>query len=74
MKQLDARTIANLDVVLEDTCRALPHGGDHALRRRVAKKLLSTARKGHTTLGRLSSVAEAALADALKRKSTSLLA
>ena len=30
MKRLDDRTRANLDVVLEDVCRTLPHGGDHA--------------------------------------------
>lgn len=29
MKALDGRTMANLDVALEEACRSLPHGGDH---------------------------------------------
>jgi hypothetical protein len=69
MKELDVRTMANLDVVLENVCRSLPHGGDHALRKEVAKKLLSHARKGKVTLGALSSVAQIALAEALRRNS-----
>ena len=69
MNRLDARMMANLDVVLEETCRSLPNGGDHALRKKVAQKLLSTARKGNTTLAGLSSVARRAVTDAISRKS-----
>ena len=61
MKKLDVRTMANLDVVLEDTCRVLPHGGDHETRRMIARKLLNSARKGNVTLGALTSVAQQAL-------------
>jgi hypothetical protein len=42
--------MANLDVVLEEACRSLPHGGDHDFRKTVAARLLAAARKGNTTL------------------------
>jgi hypothetical protein len=61
MKHLDDRTAANLDVVLEDACKSLPHGGDHNLRKRVALKLLAAARKGQTTLASLKRVAQSAM-------------
>jgi len=63
MTQLDDRTLANLDVVLED-CRSLPHGGDHKVRKQIAERLLDTAIKGNRSLAGLTEVAKAALADA----------
>jgi hypothetical protein len=69
MVTLDDRTRANMEVVLDEACRELPHGGDHNLRKRVAQKLLQSARKGNTTLGDLSSVARTALMEATKKKS-----
>jgi len=57
-----------LDVVLEGVCRSLPHGGDHETRKRIAQKLLDSAMAGNTTLGGLSEVARAALAEETKRK------
>jgi hypothetical protein len=61
MSKLDERTAANMDVVLEEACRIFPHGGDHEQRRRVAQKLMLSARKGNTTLGGLTAVASAAV-------------
>jgi hypothetical protein len=69
MKRLDDRTAANLEVILEDACRVLPHGGDHSFRKRIALKLLGAARHGDTTLGHLTSVARATAHDAMKRRS-----
>jgi len=68
MATLDRRTKANMDVALEEACRGLPHGGDHALRKRVALKLLQSARKGNITLSGLSTVAQKALADATRQQ------
>jgi hypothetical protein len=68
MPRLDDRTRTKLDVVLEDACRSLPHGGDHALRKKVAEKLLRAARKGNTTLDSLSVVARNALIEVTKQK------
>lgn len=67
MNQLSNRTMANLDAVLEDACRPLPHGGDHELRKRIAQKLLDSAMAGNTTLGALTEVARVALVDETKR-------
>jgi hypothetical protein len=61
MKKADERTTANMEVALEQACRRLPHGGDHDTRKRVARKLLDSARRGDTTLGALSTAARKAL-------------
>ena len=69
MKNLDIRTMAKLDVVLEEACRFLLHGGDHEFRRGIAHKLIDSARKGNTTIGGLTAVAQKAIAEANERKS-----
>jgi hypothetical protein len=70
MKHLDDRTAANLDVVLEDVCSSLPHGGDHVFRKKIAQKLLSAVRRGNTTLASLTGVARSAMtARTAKRRS-----
>jgi hypothetical protein len=68
MATLNERTRANMDVALEEACRELPNGGEHALRKRVAQKLLQSARKGNTTLGGLSAVARTALMEITKQQ------
>ncbi|WP_085973575.1 hypothetical protein [Bradyrhizobium genomosp. I (2014)] len=67
MTRLDDRTMATLDVVLEEVCRSLPHGGDHELRRSIAEKLLDSALVGNRTISGLTEVARAALAETTKR-------
>ena len=67
MTQLDDRTMANLDVVLEEVCRSLPHGGDHELRKAIAEKLLDSELEGNKTIGGLTEVARAALAETTKK-------
>ena len=69
MIRLDDRTIANLDIVLEETCSVFPNGGDHERRRYIAQKLKLSARKGNTTLGGLRTVAHGALKEITKRGS-----
>jgi hypothetical protein len=64
MKELDHLTLVHLDMVLEDVCRSLPHGGDHMTRKKVAEKLLSTARKGNVTIDGLTPVARDTLLEA----------
>ena len=63
MTELSERTKANMDVVLEETCRQLPHGGDHDSRRFIAERLIKAAQSGHSTLGELGIVARRALAE-----------
>ena len=71
MKKLSERTKANMDVVLEETCRQLPHGGDHDSRKFIAERLIKAAQEGHSTLGELGIVARRALAELIgKSKQT----
>jgi hypothetical protein len=69
MTKIDERTAANMDVVLEEVCRGLPHGGDHERRKQIAQKLLQSARKGNVTLDGLRNVASRALSELSERKS-----
>lgn len=62
MPQLD-RAKANIEVVLEEICRPLPHGGDHKLRAHIAHRLADAVQAGRTTLGELRIVSRKALAD-----------
>jgi hypothetical protein len=66
MIQLAHQEMTKLELALEEACRSMPHGGDHRLRKQVARKLLDSALKGNTTLGGLTDVARAAFADATK--------
>jgi hypothetical protein len=69
MTRLDERTLANLEVVLENTCKGLPNGGDHESRKYIARKLLQSAEQGNHTLGVLGAVAQSALQALSKRRS-----
>jgi len=66
--KLDERAMANVEVALDDVFREHPHGGDHGRRKHVARKLMQSARKGITTLGRLTSIAKSALQEITARK------
>jgi hypothetical protein len=61
LSEFDERTQANMDVVLDEVCRELPHGGDHESRRTIAEQLMQAARGGKTTLGELTHVGRRAL-------------
>jgi hypothetical protein len=61
MTKLDDRALANMEVVLDDVFRAHQHGGDHKSRKRVARKLLQSAKRGSKTLGDFMNVAKSAL-------------
>ena len=69
MTGIDERTAANMDVVLEQVCRDLPHGGDHESRKHVAQKLMQSAAKGNVTLVGLRTVASRALSELSNCKS-----
>jgi hypothetical protein len=75
MHKLDERTAANLQVVLDCTCRNLPNsGGDHATRKFIAARLMRAARQGKTTLGSLEVVARQALRKRARGKAPEALA
>jgi hypothetical protein len=62
VNEFDERTQANMDVVLEEICSELAHGGDHDSRKFIAEQLMQAARAGKTTLGELTYVGRRALA------------
>jgi hypothetical protein len=61
MSELNERTIANIDFVLEETCRIFPNGGDHERRKYIAQRLKRHAMQGDTTSTELRAVAQGAL-------------
>ncbi len=69
MPKIYERTIANMEVVLEEVCQGLEHGGDHEIRKHIAQKLRQAAKKGNANLDGLRTVANRALADVSQRKS-----
>jgi hypothetical protein len=69
MTEIDERTIANMDVALEEVFASVPHGGDHESRKHVAKKLIQSAKKGNITLDELRAVARDASQQLLIRRS-----
>jgi hypothetical protein len=69
MKNVDERTAANMEVALEQTCRLLPHGGDHETRKRIARNLLHSARDGTSTLSAFMKVARSTLRESSYPKS-----
>ena len=69
MIKSEERASANMDVVLEEVCRKLPHGGDHESRKYVAKKLMQSVKKGSVTLEELRPVASRAFSEWSKRTS-----
>jgi hypothetical protein len=71
MIEFDSRTIAHMDMVLEDTCRILEHGGDHESRKYVAERLMQCARGGHTAIADLNAAAREALSEISKRNAIS---
>jgi len=68
MDEFDHRTMANMDLVLEEVCRQMKHGGDHESRKFVAERLIECARDGRTDLTDLNAAAQHALRDLMSRK------
>ena len=68
MDEFDDRTRANMDVVLEEICREMPHGGDHENRRFIAERLMQCAREGRSSLAELNNAARRALLELTNRK------
>jgi hypothetical protein len=59
--EFDELTKANMDIVLDEICAELPHGGDHDSRKFIAEQLMQAARAGKTTLNELTYVGRRAL-------------
>jgi len=69
MKKLEERTTADMEVALEQVCRVLRHRADHKMRKRIARKLMHSARHGKTSVGDFMTVARTALNENTFKKS-----
>jgi len=68
----DSRTLANMEVALERACKLLPVGAEqHERRRYIARKLLSCAEHGDTTLGGLTEAGALAASELCARAKNS---
>ncbi len=63
MNDVPQSVLSKIDLVLEEACRELPHGGNHEERKRIAELLLAAARSGRSTLGELGIIARKAVAE-----------
>lgn len=67
LSEFDERIQANMDVVLDEICGELPHGGDHESRKAIAEQLMQAARGGKTGLRELTYVGRRALTHILNK-------
>ena len=71
LSEFDERTQANMDVVLDEICGKLPHGGDHESRKAIAEELMQAVRDSKTGLRELTYVGRRALIDVLSKQRSS---
>ena len=57
----DHRTMAAMEVALEKACACWPNGGQHNLRKRVARSIIQCAKTGSTSLDALIEAGERAI-------------
>jgi hypothetical protein len=57
----DRWTLANMNAALDEVCRNLAHGEEHAVRKRIARQIIKCAKGGGTTLSELTGAAQRAL-------------
>ena len=57
----DRWTLTNMDAALEEVCRNVPRGEEHAVRKRIAQPIIKCAKSGKTTLSELTAAGQHAL-------------
>ena len=57
----DRWTLANMDAALDEVCRSVPRGEEHAVRKRIARQIIKCAKGGRTTLSELTAAGQRAL-------------
>jgi hypothetical protein len=68
--EFSRRTLAKMELALENACSSLPVGEDHAARQQIAAKLIECANKGGVSQLTLMETGLAAATDLSKRLST----
>ena len=59
----DRWTLANMDAALDEVCRNVPRGEEHAVRKRIAKQIIKCAKSGRTDLSELTAAGQRALTE-----------
>jgi hypothetical protein len=57
----DRWTLANMDAALDEVCRNVPRGEEHAVRKRIARQIIKCAKSGRTTLSELTAAGQRTL-------------
>jgi predicted MarR family transcription regulator len=58
----DARTLARMNLALDRVCQTIADGETHAVRKRVARRIIKCARRGKTSVEELTSAGQRAIA------------
>ena len=58
--RFDDRTLANMNLALVRVCQQRPDGEDHKIRRRVAQRIIQSAKMGKKTLAALTKAGKCA--------------
>jgi hypothetical protein len=66
----DRWTLANMNAALDEVCGKIPHGEDHAVRKRIARQIIKCAKSGRTTLDELTAAGRHALIATAAGRST----
>ena len=56
----DSRTLANMNVALDRVCNVTARGEEYSVRKLIARRIISCARSGKTTLNELTMAGEGA--------------
>jgi hypothetical protein len=67
-ESFDTRTLANMEIALDQACANLPEGQKHRIRRHVAARIARCASMGQRTLAALSQAGQTAAAELRKHK------
>jgi hypothetical protein len=62
-EKFDSRTLAIMNVALDRVCEKIPHGEEHLVRKRIAKKIIKCAQSGKTALTDLTAAGQRALSE-----------
>ena len=61
VERFDRQTMAAMEIALEKACACWPNGGQHNLRKRVARSIIQCAKTGSTSLDALIEAGERAI-------------
>jgi hypothetical protein len=81
VERFDRRTMAAMEIALEEACACWPSGGQHNLRKRVVQSIIQCAKTGNTSMDALTEAGQRALVQlpqsgrrSVKRKSADVQA